>query len=148
MDRTDAAVESSGPPLGGSGGDSEGGGGEPWIETTRGGLFFINALLIFPYPMVLVPLATRVFVRGVLGGAARESSILDTFPLLAGHLLPRVGWLIVVPLYLVVRNLRIEEAPWPRAALFLFLIVHLGFLGWTGAGWMGVHDWVLPGAPP
>ncbi len=144
MDRTDTGGDPLPPPLQ----ESEAGSGERWIETTRGGLFFINALLIFPYVMVLVPLTTRVFVRGVLGGAARESIMLDTFPLLAGFLLPRYGWLIVIPLYLVVRNLRMEEAPWPRAALLLFLLVHLGFLGWTGAGWMGAHDWVLPGAPP
>ena len=144
MDQADAGVEPSPSPPEPSQGES----GERWIETARGGLFFINALLIFPYVMVLVPLTTRIFVRGVLGGAARESIILDTFPLLAGFLLPRYGWLIVIPLYLVVRNLRMEAAPWPRAALLLFLLVHLGFLGWTGAGWMGAHDWVLPGAPP
>lgn len=140
MDRTDAkqgAPESAAE-----------GSGERWIETARGGLFFINALLIFPYVMVLVPLATRVFVRGVLGGAVQESTILDTFPLVAGYLLPRYGWLIVVPLYLVIRNLRVEGKPWPRAALLIFLLIHLGFLGWTGAGWMGGHDWILPGAPP
>jgi hypothetical protein len=121
---------------------------ERWIETPRGGLFFVNAILIFPYVMVLVPLATRLFVRGVVGGAPRDSVILDTFPLLAGYLLPRYGWLIVLPIFLVVRNLRMEGAPWPRAALLAFLLTHVGFLAWTVAGWMGAHDWVLPGGPP
>lgn len=122
--------------------------GERWIETPRGGLFFINALFIFPYIMILVPLATRLFVRGVVGGAPRESVILDTFPVLAGFLLPRYGWLILLPLFLVVRNLRMERAPWPRAALLLFLVTHAAFLAWTMAGWLGAHDWTLPGGPP
>lgn len=122
--------------------------GERWIETPRGSLFFVNALLVFPYLMVTLPLATRLLVRGVLGGVARESAILDTFPEIAGYLLPRYGWLIVIPLFLVIRNLRVEPAPGPRAALLLFLVLHVGFLAWTGAGWMGGHDWTLPGGPP
>jgi hypothetical protein len=84
----------------------------------------------------------------VLGGAARESTILDTFPVLAGYLLPRYGWLIVIPLFLVIRNLRVEPAIRPRAALLLFLVLHVGFLSWTAAGWMGGHDWTFPGGPP
>lgn len=144
----DPATAHSGYPEDG-GTDATGGhSGERWIETPRGSLFFVNALLVFPYVMIVVPLVTRIVVRGALGGVARESTILDTFPLLAGYLLPRYGWLIVIPLFLVIRNLRVEPAVRPRAALLLFLLLHVGFLAWTGAGWMGGHDWTLPGGPP
>lgn len=131
----------TGPEAGG-----EGGGDGRWIETREGGLFFVNALLIFPYVMVLVPLLTRMLVRS-RGGLPGESEILDTFPLLAEHLLPRVGWLLVFPLALVIRNLRIESGAWPRAGLWSFLALHAGFLGWTVGVWVGVWGPGLPGGP-
>jgi hypothetical protein len=135
-------------PGGGDGArDPERSADEPWIETREGGFFFVNALLIFPYVMLLVPLLTRVFVRGVLGGLPRESTIVDTFPMMAEHLLPRTGWLVVLPAGLVVWNLRIETRPLPRATLWLFLAVHLAFLAWTVTGWIGIHGWTLPGGP-
>jgi hypothetical protein len=118
----------------------------PWIETRRGGVFFVNALLIFPYVMVLVPLATRIVVRA-RGGLPQASEIVDTFPLLAEHLLPRLGWIILVPMALVIHNLRIEPDPRPRAVLSGFLALHLLFLGWTVGVWVGVWQPVLPGAP-
>lgn len=118
--------------------------GEPWIETRRGGLFFINALFIFPHVMVLVPLLTRVFVRA-RGGMQEESTILDTFPLLAEHLLPWMGWLLILPIALVLLNLREEPAPIPRAGLAAFLLLHLAGLGWTVATWLGLTGGALPG---
>jgi TRAP-type uncharacterized transport system fused permease subunit len=121
-------------------------GGTRWIETRRGGLFFVNALLIFPYVMVLVPLATRTLVRA-RGGLPEASEILDTFPILAEHLLPRIGWMILVPLALVIKNLGIEEDPRPRAALWGFLGLHLLFVAWTVGVWVGAWEPLLPGAP-
>jgi hypothetical protein len=126
-------------------------GGQPpgetrWIETRRGGLFFVNALLIFPYVMVLVPLVTRIVVRA-RGGLPEVSEIVDTFPLIAEYLLPRVGWMILVPLALVIRNLMIEPDPRPRRVLWGFLAIHVLFLGWTVGVWTGAWGPVLPGAP-
>lgn len=121
--------------------------GERWIETRRGGLFFVNALLIFPHVMVSVPLLTRIFVRA-RGGLPRDSEIVDTFPMLAEHLLPRLGWLLVVPIGLILLNLRWERAFWPRLALVAFLALHLAYLGWTVATWVGATSGTLPGGPP
>jgi hypothetical protein len=118
--------------------------GEPWIETRRGGLFFVNALLIFPHIMVVVPLLTRIFIRA-RGGLQEESTILDTFPIMAEHLLPRMGWLVVVPIGLVLWNLKEEDAALPRAGLITFLVLHLAALGWTVATWLGLTGGVLPG---
>ncbi len=117
---------------------------ELWIETKRGGLFFVNALLIFPHVMVVVPLLTRILVRA-RGGLQEEAVIVDTFPLLAEYLLPRMGWLLVIPIGLVVWNLRLEEARLPRAGLLAFLALHLLALGWTVATWLGLTGATLPG---
>lgn len=121
--------------------------GERWIETGEGGLFFVNALLIFPHVMLLVPLLTRILVRA-RGGLQRESEILDTFPMLAEYVLPRMGWLLVLPVVLVAWNLRVEGRVWPRRALWCFLALHLGLLGWTVATWLGVTGGRLPGGWP
>lgn len=118
--------------------------GELWIETRRGGLFFINAILIFPHIMVLVPLLTRIVVRA-RGGLAGEQVIVDTFPLLAEYLLPQMGWLLLLPIGLVLLNLREERSPLPRAGLVFFLLLHLAALGWTVATWLGVTGGQLPG---
>jgi len=104
----------------------------------------VNALLIFPHAMVLVPLLTRVLVRGA-GGLQEEAEIVDTFPLLAEYLLPRMGWLLVIPMALVFLNLRWEEERWPRAGLWAFLVLHGVFLAWTVATWLGLTGGTLPG---
>jgi len=121
--------------------------GEPWIETRRGGIFFLNALLIFPEVMVLFPLLTRVVVRAG-GRLARAAPILDTFPTIAEYLLPRLGWILLLPIGLVVYNLSLERESLPRLALALFLLVHLTFFAWTVAIWAGLLPAVLPGGPP
>jgi len=119
-----------------------------WIETREGGLFFVNALFFFPYLMLLVPLLTRVFVRGVVGGFEEPSVIVDTFPMLAEHMLPRMGWLLALPLWLVRRNLAVERRTGPRLALWGLLVLHAATLGWVVTGWMGLHSGVLPGGLP
>lgn len=121
-------------------------GPELWIESRRGSLFFVNALFIFPWIMVAVPLATRLLVRRVFGGMPEHVRIVDTFPELAGHLMPVYGWLALIPIWLVVRNLRIEPDPRPRAVLVVFLALHAAAVLWTAAGWLGLHGWTLPGA--
>jgi hypothetical protein len=120
-------------------------GGERWIETREGTLFFLNSLFMFPYLMVLIPLATRIFVRGVVGGFEEPSVIVDTFPAIAEYLLPRMGWLALGPAWLTWKNLGLEHRPLPRAVLALLLIAHLFVVGWTVTGWLGVHGGVLPG---
>jgi hypothetical protein len=118
---------------------------ERWIETREGTLFFLNSLFLFPYLMVLLPLLTRVFVRGIVGGLQEPSVIVDTFPALAEYLLPRMGWLAAFPAWLTWKNLGIEARPLPRAALVLLLLAHASVIGWTVMGWLGVHDGMLPG---
>ncbi|TVR63224.1 MAG: hypothetical protein EA422_09895 [Gemmatimonadales bacterium] len=118
--------------------------GEPWIETRRGGLFFVNSVLIFPHIMLLVPLLTRIPVRA-RGGLRGEQVIVDTFPMLAEYLLPRMGWLLVIPIALVLINLREERSLLPRVGLVFFLVLHLAALGWTVATWLGVTGGTLPG---
>ncbi len=125
-----------------------GGGEERWIETKEGGLFFLNALLIFPWIMVLIPLLTRVFVRGVVGGLPRESVIVDTFPAMTEYLLPRAGWLLVIPVGLALHTLRVETRSLPRVALGIFLALHLIALGWTVGVWTGLLAPTLPGGAP
>ncbi|TVP74070.1 MAG: hypothetical protein EA352_11275 [Gemmatimonadales bacterium] len=120
---------------------------DPWIETRRGGLFFVNALFIFPWIILAIPLLTRVVVRG-LGGMQERIRIVDTFPELAEYLMPVYGWLTLLPIWLLVRNLRVEPAALPRAALVFFLLLHAAALLWTASGWIGLHEWTLPGAPP
>jgi hypothetical protein len=116
-----------------------------WIETREGGLFFVNALFLFPYLMVLVPLGTRVFVRGVMGGMPEPSVIVDTFPVLAEHLLPRLGWLAALPGWLAWKNLSLERRTFPRVALGVLLALHLVTVAWTVTAWLGLHEGVLPG---
>jgi hypothetical protein len=125
-----------------------GSGARPWVETREGGLFFVNALFLFPYLMVLIPLLTRVFVRGSMGGLPEPSVIVDTFPELFEYLAPRMGWLAVFPAWLTWKNLKIESRGLPRAALVFLLVTHLLLVAWTLTGWMGLHSGLLPGAPP
>ncbi len=120
---------------------------ERWIETREGGLFFVNALFLFPYLMVLLPLLTRILVRGYLGGAAEASVMLDTFPELAEYLLPRMGWLAALPAWLAWRNRGIEHRALPRVVLALLLALHLLVVAWTVTGWLGLHAGLLPGGP-
>jgi hypothetical protein len=120
---------------------------ERWIETRSGGLFFVNALLIFPEVMVVVPLVIRLAARAG-GELARVSPMLDTFPAIAEYLLPRIGWILLLPIGLVLHNLGLERGLRPRLALGLFLLGHLTFLGWTIAVWADLLPPVLPGGPP
>lgn len=98
-------------------------------------LFFVNALLFAPAFVVLVPLALRSMVRLITGTI--RPSVLDTFPALAGYLVPWVGWLAVVPAVLVLRNLRMELPGPARWTLRFFLVVHVGFLVAAAWAWVG-----------
>jgi len=110
--------------------------GEPWIETREGGLFFINALLVAPELVVLIPLTLQLLV-GAISAERNPSPFLDTIPFVASRAIPFLGWLILIPVWTTVRNLRIETRVLPRVALAAFLLSHLGFLGYTVWRWMG-----------
>lgn len=118
---------------------------EPWIETKSGGLFFVNALLVFPHVMWIVPLLTRIALRSA-GRVPLPSEMLDTFPAVAEYLLPRYGILLLVPIALVIKNWRMETDPSARAVLAALLVLHAAALTWGIASLAGVVG-ELPGGP-
>lgn len=109
---------------------------EPWIETPAGGLFFVNALLVAPAAMALLPWLLGAIARaaGVVRGA---SPVLDTIPTMAWYFLPRLGWLALPAAWLAWKGLRTVARPGPRRWLLLFLVVHLATAGLTLARWVG-----------
>jgi hypothetical protein len=121
--------------------DGEHGGGERWIETKSGSLFFVNALLVGPLLIILFPLALGAGLR-LAGAVEGPLPILDVFPLMARFVVPWAAWILVVPIALVVRNLRMEIRTAPRVALGFFLLLHLSFIG-SAAWW-----WITGGEPP
>lgn len=102
----------------------------PWVETRAGGWFFINAILAAPIFMALYPWALRWTLRA-LGILDRPSRILDPVPAVADHFIPVLGWLSIPAAWLVLRNLRMVERPWPRRFLWLFLAGHAGTVVYT-----------------
>ena len=109
---------------------------EPWIETREGGLFFINALLVAPELVVLFPLSLQLLV-GLITSERNPSPFLDTIPFVASKAIPYLGWLILIPVWTTVRNLRMETRALPRLALAVFLLSHVTFLGYTVWSWVG-----------
>jgi hypothetical protein len=109
---------------------------EPWIETPQGGWFFVNALLVAPEMVVLVPLAAGFLVSFIAPG--REMSpFLDTIPFVASKAIPFLGWFLVIPIWTTIRNLRMDGLLLPRIALGIFLALHLSCLGYTVRSWVG-----------
>jgi hypothetical protein len=109
---------------------------EPWIETGPGGLFFVNAILVAPELVVLFPLTLQLLV-GLVASERNPSPFLDTIPFVASKAIPYLGWLLVIPIWTTIRNLRIETLVLPRAALWVFLLLHFSFLGYTVLSWVG-----------
>ena len=109
--------------------------GTPWIETRAGGLFFVNALLVTPAAVVLFPLAMGALLRaaGVIQGPSR---VFDTIPAMADYFVPRVGWLAIPAAWVAWKGLRAVERPGFRAALAVFLGVHLATVAWTLWRWV------------
>lgn len=110
---------------------------EPWIETRPGGLFFVNALLVAPAGVALLPWLLGALARatGVVRGA---SSVLDTIPTMAWYFLPRLGWLALPAAWLAWRALGVVDRAGPRRWLLLFLAVHLATVVLTVARWLGI----------
>lgn len=109
----------------------------PWIETREGGLFFLNAVLVAPELVVLVPLTLRT-VFDLLVPDRGASPFLDTIPFVASKSLPIIGWLLVIPIWTTVRNLKIARRPLARAALVVILLIHLSFLGFAILSWLRI----------
>lgn len=110
---------------------------EPWVETPAGGLFFVNAVLVGPELVVLFPLVVGAILRGT-GLLEGPSRFIDPVPRVAAHVLPWVGWMLIGPLWLTVRNLRMEGVKaWARIALYGMAGLHLLFLGYTVWRWFG-----------
>ena len=109
---------------------------EPWIETPRGGLFFVNALLVAPELVVLFPLGLQLIV-GLIADERAASPFLDTIPFVASKAIPFLGWFLVVPIWTTIKKLRMESLLLPRISLGVFLLLHLSFLGYTILSWMG-----------
>jgi hypothetical protein len=109
---------------------------EPWIETRRGGFFFLNAVLVAPELVVLFPLTLR-FLVGLIAAERNPSPFIDTIPFVASKSIPFLGWFLVIPIWTCVQNLRIEPLPLPRAGLVFFLTLHVCFLGYTVLSWVG-----------
>lgn len=108
---------------------------QPWVETRAGGLFFLNAVLVSPIFMALYPWTLRWVLR-TLGVLDRPSRILDPVPAVANHFAPFLGWVSLAGAWLVWRNLKLVDRPWPRAALWLFMAAHLGMVAYTLALWL------------
>lgn len=109
----------------------------PWVESRAGGLFFVNSVLVAPELIVLLPLLVGALLRalGLLEGPSR---FIDPIPRVAAHVLPAVGWLLVVPLWTTWRNLQMDGVkPWARRALYGMLVLHLSFLAYTLSRWLG-----------
>lgn len=107
---------------------------EPWIETREGGWFFVNALLVAPELVVLFPLAVGALVSALAPGR-EPSPFLDTIPFVASRALPYVGWLLAIPIWTTLRNLRMAKVRAARVALGGFLLIHVAFLSYTVWAW-------------
>lgn len=108
---------------------------EPWIESREGGWFFVNALLVAPELVVLFPLMAGAVVSFLAPGR-EPSPFLDTIPFVASRALPYLGWLLGIPIWTTIRNLRMATVPAARVALVAFLLLHLSFLGYTVWSWV------------
>lgn len=111
-------------------------GDQPWIETRAGGLFFLNAVVVGPLALVLVPVVIGAVVRG-LGLMTGPSAVLDTIPAVARYVAPTLGWLAAPAAWLAIWTFRKTEKTEARWALLAFLVAHLGVLAYTVSRWLG-----------
>lgn len=110
--------------------------GTPWVETRAGGLFFVNAVLVAPELIVVAPLLAGAVLRG-LGLLQGPSRFIDTIPQVAAYVLPWTGWVLVIPLWTTIRNLRMEGVGrWARWVLYGMAGLHVAFLAYTVRSWI------------
>ena len=110
---------------------------EPFVETRAGGLFFLNAVLAAPALIVLTPLLVRGVLRGI-GALEGPTRLLDPVPAVAAYAGPWIAWLSVIPLWTIVRNLRMELPAAARWTLRGFALLHAGVLGWWVSAVVGL----------
>ena len=103
--------------------------GTPFVETSQGGLFFMNAVMAAPALLVLWPVLLRALLRAV-GALEGPSPLLDPVPAVAGQVGPYVAWLSAIPLWTCRRNLGMSLPAPARWVLRAFVTVHVGVLGW------------------
>lgn len=110
--------------------------GTPWVETPEGARFFMNAVLVAPELIVVFPLAAGVVLRAA--GLVQGSTVfLDVVPWVAGYAIPYLAWLLPIPIWTTVRNLKVASGR-IRVVLFGFLALHSSFLGYAVLRWTGV----------
>ena len=107
------------------------GGGTPFVETSQGGLFFMNAVMAAPALLVLWPVLLRALLRGA-GALEGPSPLLDPVPALARQVGPYVAWLSAIPLLTCRRNLGMSLPLPARWVLLAVVALHVGVLG----GWL------------
>jgi len=109
---------------------------EPWIEPRQGGWFFVNAVLVAPELVVLIPLVLGALI-GLLVPEREPSPFLDTIPFVASKTIPILGWLLVIPIWTTIRNLRRDGLRLPKVTLGFFLLLHVCFFGYAVWSWVG-----------
>ncbi|MGD2068837.1 MAG: hypothetical protein PVI57_09225 [Gemmatimonadota bacterium] len=107
----------------------------PWIETRAGSLFFLNALLVAPAAMALVPLGLGAALRG-LGVLVGPSPLFDTIPRVARYFAPRLGWLAAPAAVVAWKGLGVVDRKGPRRALIVFLVAHVATVAYTVWRWV------------
>jgi hypothetical protein len=108
----------------------------PWVETPEGAQFFVNAVLVAPELIVAFPFAVGVFLRAT-GLVHGPTVFLDVVPWVAGYAIPYVAWLLPIPIWTTLRNLKVASGR-IRVVLFGFLALHSSFLGYAVLRWTGV----------
>lgn len=108
----------------------------PWVETRAGGFFFVNAVLVAPEILVLIPWTVGATLRA-LGLLHGTSQFIDPIPEAAAYFLPWIGWGLVIPIWTTLKNLRMDVKPWARRGLYVMLALHLSFLAYTVWSWIG-----------
>ena len=109
----------------------------PWVETSSGWLFFLNLLMVTPALVVLFPVVVGGFLRGLGLLGSEFSPYLDTIPLVVSYAVPYAGWLSLIPLVTIGRNLRMALPSAARGALWAFAAIHVLVLGLATMHWIG-----------
>ncbi len=107
----------------------------PFVETPEGELFFRNLLMATPALIVMVPLVMK-FVVTTLGFLSGPSRVFDTLPIVAGYALPYVGWVLLLAIPPVLRNIAMPVSPKIRGLLVAFLFIHIGVVIATVLAWV------------
>jgi len=107
----------------------------PFLETPAGGLFFVNLLLATPAMVVMVPLVLKG-IASTLGLVRGPAPILDTIPIVVGHALPFIGWVFVLALLPIAKNLKMTLPTWAGRALRFFAMIHVGVVGYSVLSWL------------